>query len=177
MTHLKIFFIGIVITLSTSIGLKAQSAVATSLRVSAERMIEAIVEEDYATYIDLVYPKVVEIFGGKDIMIKMTKTNKDAQKDSGLLLTKAMFNNSGDIQESSNDFQAIVTFDYLMSVSGLTYKGQNYLLAISNDEGENWYFVELETFDEESIKTFVPTYSSNIKFPTIEGAQLYDEGK
>ena len=143
-----------------------------NLEVDAKRMIRAIESEDYATYVDLSYPAYIEAFGGKDLMVKMTKTNKDATKESGLILTSAKFKSSSPPLADSTSIQSIVTFEYLLDITGNAYVGENYLLAISTDEGNSWSFVELETFDEESIKTFVDVYNDQLTFPTISGAVL-----
>ncbi len=153
----------------------AQVNAGESLEKAAKQMISSIVSEDYATYIDLVYPTAVEVFGGKDIMVKMTKTNKDAQKDAGLILAEADFIKSSPILNNNLNLQSIITFDYKMSIGGQNYKGQNYLFAISEDLGSKWFFVELETFDEESIKTFVPSYNANLEYPMLVGAQLIQD--
>ena len=46
-----------------------------------------------------------------------------------------------------------------------------YFLASSNDDGQTWTFVDLEPYDQESIKTFVPSFSGELEIPKVEFAE------
>lgn len=105
-------------------------------------------------------------------MVKMTKTNKDAYKAAGMILEEIKFLNSGPVVASGNELQCLVTFSYVLNINDHRYGGENYLLALSDDKGESWTFVELETYDEGSIRDFIPGFSDQLIFPTIKGAEL-----
>lgn len=155
---------------------KNQLSIIESLSAQAQIMVKSIVERDYTTYIDLVYPPVVEVFGGKELMISATKTNKEAQIEAGMILVEAKLqNNSHELLEHNGLFQTIVPFNYTVEISGDRYQGVNYLLALTDKEEIRWTFVELETFDEKSIKEFIPEYSDMLEFPVIKGAEFIEK--
>ena len=148
---------------------------ALSLEESATKMITSIVEKDYDTYLDMTYPVMIEVFGGEEMMKKSTKSNKEAQETAGMVLKSARLANISDVLEKKGEFQAIVSFEYILEISGKDYKGEQYLLALANKEDLNWTFVELETFDEASIIEFLPNYNQDLIFPTIKGAEYFEK--
>ncbi len=90
-----------------------------------------------------------------------------------MVIVKAdLKNDPYDIVSEDQSYQTILAFDYVLKIGVDDYQGVNYLFAITSKEEINWTFAELETFDEKSIKSFIPEYSNSLKFPVIKGAEI-----
>lgn len=145
------------------------------LEASAKTFIQSIVEEDYATMVDLTYDNIIDMAGDKDYYVKLIKSNRESLKSVGMIMESATFTSSSPVVKAGDELHAIVSFNKRTIISDKPYEGTSYLLAITKDKGKTWKFVELETFDSEGIKDFVPNYNDNLPFPVQEGAMLVEK--
>ena len=144
-----------------------------ALNLSAKKIIRSIEKEDYETYIDLINPSLISAYGGKERFLENTKAIRKAQKEADMVMVKAdLKNDPFNIVSEDQSFQTILAFDYVLKIAGDNYQGVNYLFAFTSKEEINWTFAELETFDEKSIKSFIPEYSNSLKFPVTKGAEI-----
>lgn len=173
--YMKILLSTLVLVLtmsSTSIGQGLDQ-----LKESATTYIDAMEAKDYASIVDLTYDNIIEMAGDKDYYVKLIKAQRDAYEEGGMVLKSAQYIETSPVVKAGDELHAIVKVQKEYLIAQRLYQGPSYLLAITEDKGKSWKFVDLETFDEEGIKDFVPSYNTSLPFPVQEGATLVDPDK
>ena len=162
---LGLFFVG-------SVQLHAQD----NLKEAASNFIKLIEKEDYLNMAEESYPKYLELNGGVKELAERLSLNKQGLKQLGFTFESAVFDSIEQVVETPDNTQAIVSYTYVHVLNGDRYVGKGYVFAIKGKDTNRWTFVELETFDEASIKDFVPVYSDKLIFPEIRGA-VFEKSK
>ena len=157
-----------------SSSLSAQSQVETMLR-DAKSFNEAYLNNDFKTYVKMIVPSIVELAGGAEIMERVSKEQYKTMTASGMEFISFTPNKPSKIMLGGNDLHAILPQELITKIGGSTFKKTAYFLASSNNDGKTWSFVDLEPYDNESIKTFVPTFSGDLEIPEVEYAEKIEK--
>ena len=154
---------------------KSQSDFKT-LNEASQKISKSLVDYDFDTYCSMIYPKIVELSGGLDTYIEMTKSYKNDLAAAGMMITKSKVDTISNIVDMGEELQCFVKLQVVNKMGENYFEGPAYLLAISSDKGEHWSFVDLETFDEAGLIDFVQSYdSSKLKYPTISEMLLINK--
>lgn len=138
------------------------------VRKGADELIGFQKSENYTSYVKKVIPSVVELIGGEKEFIKNFKFTKDSWKLSGFVTKSIEFASQTPIVEKDETRQAILTYKAIYKLNDNIFEGKINLLAISNDSGSSWYYLDLESYDKAGIIEFVPEYLDNLPFPEAE---------
>ena len=118
---------------------------------------------------------VEEVAGGTDEMIKISKEQYETIVSADMKYVSIKPNKPSKIMLGGGDLHAIISQEVITEMSEERYKKTGYYLASSSDEGKTWTFVDLDPYDAESIKTFVPTFSGELEIPTTKYAEKIDK--
>ena len=147
--------------------LQAQSQVETLLN-DAKKFNVFFIEGNFDEYIDMTIPSVVEIAGGKEIMVTNAKESFDMTTKSGLVYESIEPLKPSKFMFAGKDLQSILPQNIITKIGETRISQKVYFLASSSDEGKTWTFLNLEPYDTESIKTFVPNISEELEVPVSE---------
>jgi hypothetical protein len=121
---------------------RADDASKSAVVKKAVEIGEAIKKEDYAKVIDLTYPKVIELMGGREKMIATLETGMKQLKEQGFAFRSLEVGEPGEfLAEGKNTFVVVPTTTE-MTVPGGKMTIKSYLLGISPDGGKAWTFVD-----------------------------------
>jgi hypothetical protein len=129
----------------------------------------AMVYRDYQTLAGYTYPKMAEKMGGIDKMIRNMSEGGAYASSKGLSIDNVEIGVPEPIIEVSGNLYSLV----LETVYMTTSKGQTimkkYLLAISEDQGNKWYFIDASLLaNEEYMKEFFPDLVGKIRIPETQ---------
>jgi hypothetical protein len=135
-----------------------------SLFKGATDYTQAIVDRDFDKVITKTLPNIVEMGGGKELMVQDLHSERQQVVDNGLDYISAKIGEPGKVFESNGDQQLIfpVTYKVVSNLNELNVNAK--LLAVSKDKGKSWYFLDIEKYDRESLKSFYSNLSDDIKF-------------
>jgi len=122
---------------------------------------KALLGKDYDTASGMIHPRIVEMAGGHDLYQKIMK---DEFNQGGKLIDFNTLEPSP-ITIADEEMHCIVPQEVTMKFGETTFKGVEHLLAASIDKGNSWYFVDLKTFDKESLKVFIPYFNDDLVIP------------
>lgn len=152
-------------------GINAQSQVENMLR-DAKSYNEAYLEKDFKTFTAMTVPSIVEVAGGEEVMVKVSKEQYETMVSAGMEFVSITPNKPSKIMLAGEDLHAILPQRVVTKIGDAEYARVSYYLASSNDEGSTWTFVDLEPYDAESIKTYVPSFTGELEIPAVEYAEL-----
>lgn len=155
-------------------GLNAQSQVENMLR-DAKSYNKAYLDKDFKKFVDLTVPSIVELAGGAEIMTDVSKEQYNTMVSIGMKFVSISPNKPGKIMLAGDDLHAILPQRVVTKFGDDEYAKTAYYLASSNDDGETWTFVDLEPYDAESIKIFVPSFTGELDIPEIEYAEIINK--
>lgn len=157
-----------------SISIHAQSQVELLLQ-DAKQFNAAFLKGDFDKYVDMTIPSVIEIAGGKEIMVTNAKASYEMVTKSGLAYESIEPLKPSKFMFAGRDLQSILPQTIITKIGKTKISQKVYFLASSSDEGKTWTFLNLEPYDTASIKTYVPAYTGDIEIPTAEQPELIED--
>lgn len=159
---------------ATTHGEEPRSAVA---KKQAREIGEAIKAEDYAKIIDLTYPKVIEIMGGREKMIDALKDGMRELKEKGFRFRSLEVSEPGEVLSEGKNTFVVVPTTTEMTAPGGKIVVKSYLLGISPDGGKAWTFVDGNGIGTpEKRAKILPKLPEQLKLPDPHEPEFIKEG-
>lgn len=136
------------------------------IKEQAELTAKALLQDDYETLIKFTYPKVVEMVGGQAKMISLIKKGKAEMGQQGISFEKVTIGSPSKTVNAGNEIHCLIPQTITMKVPNGKMKSETYLLAISKDNGNHWYFIDTVSLTLENIKNVLPNFNTDLKLPT-----------
>jgi hypothetical protein len=116
-------------------------------------------------------PSIVKLAGGAEIMTKVSKEHYKTMLSGGMEFISISPMKPSKIMLGGEDIHAILPQEVLTKLGDDEFKRVAYYLDSSTDEGETWTFPDLEPYDSESIKQYVPSFTGEWEIPPVEYAE------
>jgi len=133
-----------------------------NIRRDAETMGKALVDKDYANYVNFTYPKILKDMGGKEKMIVTIKKQMDDVNAQGAHIVSISFDKPSVIVKEKNELQATVPQTVIFETANGKMEARNTLIAISADDGVHWYFIDPGERDLETVRITLPNLSKKL---------------
>jgi hypothetical protein len=156
--YLKLF-----VLLLLPVSLFAQDT--TIVKKQADIVARAVVSGNYATVVNYMYPKVVQMAGGKAKILQMMQTGIEQMKAQGVTFESATVGSPGKFYKAGTEIHCLVPEYIVMKMNGNTLRTNSNLLAISKDGGKNWTFLDLNKNTIASIPKIFPKFNKDLKIP------------
>ena len=114
----------------------------------------AFMEKDYSVLADYTFPKLVEKMGGKEKMVETTLNATKKMESQGFIFKKITFTDASSFMEHNGDLQCSITQVLEMDTPSGKVQSKTSTIAISQDGGENWVFLDTSGMPRSSIETF-----------------------
>lgn len=144
-------------------------------KIAADSLISFQLKSDFVSYAKMNIPQVVELSGGVEVYAKNIQAIKDSWKQAGFITKDISFLESSDIQKTENNHQVIISYKVLYSMGENEFIGKINLLGISENAGQSWKFLDLESYDLAGIKDFVSNFNDKLDFPTFEAPVMVEK--
>jgi len=131
----------------------------------ARIMGKLLLKKDFKSFSKYTYPKVVEMMGGKKKMIEVLKEGLKEMESNGTKILSVTIGEPSQIVAIENELQCTVPETLKLKVQNGTLITISTLIAISIDNGKNWYFVDTSGEDIQSMKKNLPNLSLDLVIP------------
>jgi hypothetical protein len=136
------------------------------IKQQAELTANALLNDDYETIIRFTYPKVIELVGGRDKMISLIKNGKIEMGKEGISFDKVTIGEPSKTVIAGDEIHCFVPQTVYMKVPNGKLKSATHLLAVSRDNGTNWFFIDAVSLNKDNIKIVLPNYNFDLILPT-----------
>lgn len=135
-------------------------------------MVKALLRKDFPAFVKYMHPKIIELAGGKEKLISRMDTMNITAAQFGAEIKKILIGNPSDIIHYKNELQATVpqTTEMASGFGNVTF--ETTLLAISQDEGRHWYFVDTSVYNAKDVKKAMPDLSPNLVIPPAKPPKI-----
>jgi hypothetical protein len=145
------------------------------IKQQATAMGEAFLHADYKSFSLFTNPRIVEMMGGSENMIKvLLKTMRD-MKSQGMIFSKISFDEPTKIIKAAAELQSTILQHTEIRLNKGRVIATSALIAVSSDKGLHWTFIDTSNKDLATIKKLLPELSYEIVLPEQKPPVKYDE--
>ncbi|MFD0748590.1 hypothetical protein ACFQZS_00455 [Mucilaginibacter calamicampi] len=150
------------------------SIYAVKVKQDAEKIVKGIFNGDFETALKYTYPEALKMAGGKNMMIETIKKTMDEFKSKGITFKNGVIGEPGEFIKAKGKIFSIVPEEIYLNVNGKTLYSKSALLAISLDNGLNWYFIDAAGLTDEKVHDLFPEANHKLILPKKNQPVLLD---
>jgi hypothetical protein len=134
----------------------------------------ALTSGNYPRLVELTYPKVVEMIGGRDKMIETLRRGSEDMKAHGSAILGAEVSEPKEVVTAGDKQFAIVPMTVRVQVPDGTLHSKGFLIAVSEDRGKTWTFVDGAGLvkepgkEKEKLAQILPDFPPQLSLPARE---------
>jgi hypothetical protein len=134
----------------------------------------ALSSGNYTRLVELTYPKVVEMIGGRDKMIETLRRGSEDMKAHGSAILGAEVSEPKEVVTSGEKQFAIVPMVLRVQVPDGTLRSKGFLIAVSEDRGKTWTFIDGAGIikepgkEREKLAQVLPDFPAQLSLPARE---------
>jgi len=136
-----------------------------ALMEQASTYTKAIVNADFDKVASLTHDDIIAMGGGVDFLIKDLDAEGKGLAAQGMVYDSVELGNHPEFLTSDEELQTILPVKFHLLMNAKKVESWVNLFASSSDEGKSWKFVNLEKFDEPSLRAFVKNVSPELVYP------------
>ncbi|HXG85591.1 MAG TPA: hypothetical protein VNI84_16325 [Pyrinomonadaceae bacterium] len=136
-----------------------------NLKKQADEMAKAITTNDFDKFADFMYPKVIEMVGGREKFITGLKAAMEQVKSSGIESSDYVVENPTQKINFEKHIFSILPTETTIKTRNETINMVGGLIGISQDNGKNWTFIRIQS--KEVLKRLFPKVADKLKIPVI----------
>lgn len=142
------------------------------IKEQAEMTAKSLLEDDYESLLKFTYPKVIELVGGRERMISIIKKGKAEMKQQGISFESVTIGEPSGTVKAGDEIHCLIPQTVFMKVPRGKMKNESYLLAVSQDDGNNWFYIDTTNLTMDNVKMVLPNYNSDLKIPVKKEPQF-----
>lgn len=137
----------------------------TTMLEQANSMGKKFIDQDYAGFLKYSHPRTIEVLGGEQTAtVKFTQQMKEIG-DEGITFISINYGTPSKIIRVANELQSTLPQIIEMHVPGGIVTATTTLLAISQNDGKNWSFLDTANYNHYDMKLLLPNLSDEIIIP------------
>jgi len=136
------------------------------VKQKVEEISKALISGAFGKVVDLTYPKIVEMIGGRDKMIKLLDSTVQQMRDDGTVFTAVKVGTPSEFRSAGSDLFVIVPTSIELKVPGGKLTQKAFTVGISSDAGRTWSFVDGANLNDDKIKIVVPNFPATLQLPS-----------
>lgn len=126
---------------------------------------DALIRGDFNRLVDLTYPKLVELIGGRARMVSLLETRRKEMTAQGNEFGSVSVHQPKETVSIGTRTFAIVPFTLKLSVPEGTLINETFLIGISEDKGVTWTLIDGTNLDERRLRILFPDAAGKITLP------------
>jgi len=136
-----------------------------TLAAQAQEINDAFARKDYQRFVDLTYPKVIEMAGGRDKMLSsMTQQIKEMEAEGVVMLSSSSGAPTQFVRDSGSIYALLPMTVKAKAKDGI-FQSEGSTIAVSSDGGANWTFVDASGKDHSELKAILPNVADRLNLP------------
>lgn len=138
------------------------------IKAQAMEMVGSLLKKDFSKFAAFMHPKVIEMAGGREQLLQRMDTANKMATQFGARISRVLIGQPGDILNYRNQLQC--TLPQTTTITSLlgNLKLETTLIAISEDQGKHWYFIDTSAYNLDEIKASLPDISPDIRIPPMK---------
>ncbi|HEY0172048.1 MAG TPA: hypothetical protein VGB98_13580 [Pyrinomonadaceae bacterium] len=138
------------------------------LRAQVEEYSRAFMDGKYERMADLMYPKAVEMAGGREKMIEIVRNGMDEMKTQGYeALSYAPAAEPTQVLREGRQLYVVLPTKLRMNTPDGIQVAESFMIGISADDGKNWRLFGSGSLDAKVLKLLLPEVADKLKLPTF----------
>ncbi|MCZ2099940.1 MAG: hypothetical protein LC107_00200 [Chitinophagales bacterium] len=129
-----------------------------------EKMGRCLIERDYNCFIEFNHPLVIEIYGSKEEMKNKLNVAMRDFRDAGGEYKRISFIGIQQIESNGDDIQVLLNQEAVMDLNGQEILEPQMILAVSEDSGSSWRYIQLVGMNKASIQAIFPALNQRLIF-------------
>jgi hypothetical protein len=138
---------------------------ASVIKGQAMEMGKALAAGDVETFSRFMHPSVIKMAGGKEKVREMADTMNKVFKQFGGSVTRILIGNPAKVISYRKTLQTTLPQTTSIETSFADIEVQSTLVAISNNQGKDWYFIDTSIYQESKIRSELPEISPDLVIP------------
>lgn len=131
----------------------------------ANEMGKKFVERDYAGFLKYAHPATIKAMRGeKEALKKMNEQMMEIAKE-GIIVTDVNFGTPSKIITVDSELQCTLPQILTMDLPEGKLTATTTVIAISKDNGKNWYFLDTANYNFQDMRMLLPNLSDQIVIP------------
>ncbi len=143
---------------------KDQSALEPKIKEDINKMGSCMLKSDFDCFLSFSPPLLINAYGGKEKLQEVISHTINLQKQKGVIYQNIEFSKIDQIYSDGSQYQAIIHQDIHLSDKGIHQIEKQKLFAISYDDGDHWFYLNLTGMDINRIKQIIPNLNQSITF-------------
>ncbi len=135
------------------------------ITAGVQKIGEATVKSDFETVLAYTHPKIIAAGGGKDSLMSVVKKNFKQMQSQGIAIKSFTIGVPGDIEIIGRLHYSMVPQTMVLQVPGGTLSAKSSTLAVSEDSGQHWYFINPKNKDEATLWAVFPELRGKLIIP------------
>jgi len=124
-----------------------------------------MVAAKYGVVLDLTYPAILELMGGREKALGYVEKQIDAMKEQGISIVSFTAGDPSEIKEGGSELFAVIPATMEMKAPQVKITAKSFFLAISQDQGKSWSFADGSNLTPEIMKAMFPKFPPELKLP------------
>lgn len=172
---MKIFYFALLILIGSDLYASDSIMLYKNIELYSKKIESVFKEHNLSGLVDLMYPKVVSLMGGKQKTIGIIKQVESEILADGFTMNIDSVGHIIQLVKAGNELHGIIPeYIYLKNEEGFLQQTA-YLMIISIDDGETWSFIDTQGLidDPSKIKMVFPNYNYDLRIPKKTKAIFY----
>ncbi|HEK19815.1 MULTISPECIES: hypothetical protein [unclassified Mucilaginibacter] len=131
----------------------------------AGRFAKATFTADTKTVLSMSYPGLIKLSGGAEAMAKLINDRIEALRARGVIAFDGWVNAPGPFYKAGTQLLCLLPETVKMKVLNGVYISNSYLLAISNDKGKTWTFMDVGNMPKNVLLRLLPDFNAALEIP------------
>jgi hypothetical protein len=136
-----------------------------TLKKQADIVAKAMVNGDCVTVLKYTHPKALQFGGGKQKMLQMMNAGMAQIKAQGFSFQSVTVGEPGKFYKAGTEIHCLIPDNIRIKTPNSSIVTHSNLLAISQDGGKNWTFLDLNKGTIASIPKLFPNFNKDLKIP------------
>jgi hypothetical protein len=150
------------------------AALIARVESQANLMAQAFLKGDYQTFARYTYPAILNAMGGEGSMITVLTNSSNNMKMQGMFFSGITFDAPTKIVTIGSEMQCTLQQHTTIKLDKGRAVATSTLIAISNDGGKDWLFVDTTDKDAVSMRQVIPNLSKAIIIPLQQKPIFYN---
>lgn len=146
----------------------------STIKKQGLEMARAIVARDADKLIQYLHPKTIELAGGKEKILAARDTANKYMTQFGATIKKIVIGNPDSIVQYKGQLQAVVPQTTELSFFDNTVVVETSLIALSDDKGKTWKFIDNSMYNVKKMGNKLPEISPALVIPPMHPPKFID---
>lgn len=143
----------------------------------ANEMGKKFIAKDYVGFLKYSHPAVIKVMGGEEKMTADTVKELQSLEKEGITFLSVKFGVPSKIIKVDTELQCTLPEIIEMQVTGGKLTATTTMIAVSQDNGKNWYFIDAAGNNIDNMRLLIPTLSKELYIPMPQDPSFEEDVK